>query len=309
MNQEHLTWPPERFFWAVLDASVLSSARTKRWRRSSQRLGYLFEGVLPGLAIEEVHAVYRRLRGPSPGAGLSPGAGTGAGQRFLACGLTRSVLEQEVDPQAVTLTPGSLPSFVEDEIELDRINLLTGSFLAKPVRLLQRRWLLHGAVILIACTSLIIFGLERRVHGMQDQINGAVSTKGRLVEQLLGPAPSRSGAPLQPGALRLTAELRRLQQTRSPDVAGTEMVDCSAILSDVLVRWPKDVHALTDSLSVTPTSITIRAAVPSMADAQRLADAFVALPGWRLHQPQSEARQDHVDVTLRLQPHQQEALP
>ena len=299
MNQEHLTWPPERFFWAVLDASVLSAARTKRWRRSSQRLGYLFEGVLPGLAIEEVHAVYRRLRGPSPG----------AGQRYLACGLTRSVLEQEVGPQAVTLTPASLPSFVEDEIELDRINLLTGSFLAKPVRTVQRRWLLHACVILIACTSLIIFGLERRVHGMQDQINGVVATKGRLVEQLLGPAPSRSGAPLQPGALRLTAELRRLEQTRSPDVAGTRMVDCSAILSDVLARWPKDVHALTDSMSVTPTSITIRAAVPSMADAQRLADAFVELPGWRLLQPQSEVRRDHVNVTLRLQPAQQEELP
>ncbi|MCH8342414.1 MAG: hypothetical protein IH983_00315 [Planctomycetes bacterium] len=306
MNQEHLTWPPERFFWAVLDASVLSAARTKRWRRSSQRLGYLFEGVLPGMPIEEVHAVYRRLRGPSPGAG----AGAGAGQRYLACGLTRSVLEQEVGPQAVTLTPESLPSFVEEDIEPNRINLLTGSFLAKPVRLLQRRWLLHACVMLIACTSLIIFGLERRVQGMQDQINGVASARERLVDQLLGPTPSRSGAPLQPWALRLTAELRRLQQTRSPDVAAAaEMVDCSAILSDVLARWPKDVHALTDSVSITATSITIRAAVPSMADAQRLADAFVALPGWRLHQPQSEAKRHHVDVTLRLGPDQQEALP
>lgn len=302
MNQEHLTWPAERFFWAVLDASVLSAARTKGWKRSSQRLGYLFEGVLPGLAIEDVHAVYRRLRGPSPGAG--------AGQRYLACGLTCSVLEQEVDPQAVTLTPGSLPSFVEEEeIEPNRINLLTGSFLAKPVRLLQRRWLLHACVILIACTSLIIFGLERRVHGMQDQINGVASAKWRIVEQLLGPVPSQSGAALQPWALRLTAELRRLQQTRSPDVGGTEMVDCSAILSDVLARWPNEVHALTDSLSITATSITIRAAVPTMADAQQLADAFVALPGWWLHQPQSEATRHHVDVTLRFEPDQQEELP
>ena len=306
MNQEHLTWPSERFFWAVLDASVLSAARTKRWRWSLQRLGYLFESVLPGLAIEDVHAVYRRLRGPSPGAG--PGAG--AGQRYLACGLTRSVLEQEVGPQAVTLTPGSLPSFVEEDIEPNRINLLTGSFLAKPVRTAQRRWLLHASVILIACTSLIIFGLERRVHGMRNQVNSVTAAKGRIVEQLLGPAPSRSGAPLlQPWALRLTAELRRLEQTRSPDVGGTEMVDCSAILSDVLARWPKDLHAMTDSMSVTPTSITIRAAVPTMADAQRLADAFVALPGWRLHQPQSEATRHHVNVTLRLQPDQQEALP
>lgn len=42
-----------------------------------------------------------------------------------------------------------------------------------------------------------------------------------------------------------------------------------------------------------------------MADAQRLADALSALHQWRLQQPQSEARRDRVDVTLRFEPIQE----
>ncbi len=294
-SPQHLRWPAERFYWADLDGSVLPASLRGRWGRRRQGLGYLFESVLPGVSIEDLHMVYCRLS-ESP-------------KRYLACGLPRTVLKQEVALQAVTLMPASPPAFIDNEVRLNSLNLLTGSFRPKAVRLLQRRWLVHGAVILMACVGLMIFGLERRVHGMQDQINGVAATKWRIVEQLLGPVPSRSGAPLQPWALRLTAELRRLEQTRSPDVGGTEMVDCSAILSDVLACWPDDVHAQTESFSVTPTSITIHAGVATMADAQRLADAFVTVPGWRLHQPQSEARRDHVDVTLRFEPNQQEATP
>ena len=50
----HLRWPAERFYWAVLDASQVSAVSGKL----NQRLGYLFENFLPGVAIENVQAVY-----------------------------------------------------------------------------------------------------------------------------------------------------------------------------------------------------------------------------------------------------------
>lgn len=289
---EHLRWPPERFYWAILDASVLSPSGAKGWIRSSQRLGYLFESALPGIAIEEIHAVYR----PLPG-----------GPRYLACGLPRTVLERDVPPEAVTLTPTSLPSFVGEEIDPNDSNLLTGSFLPKAVRRLHRRWLVAASVSLMACAALIVVGLERRVHAAEAEAVNIAQASTRLFERALGPAGTRSDGSGQPLALRLTAELRRLEQTRNSDVP--ELVDCSAVLGDVLAHWPNDVRVQTESASITPTSITIRAGVPTMADAQRLADAFHALPGWRLHQPRSEARRDHVDVTLQFEPDQPEALP
>ena len=46
-----------------------------------------------------------------------------------------------------------------------------------------------------------------------------------------------------------------------------------------------------------------------MADAQSLADALKALHGWRLQPPQSEVRQDRVNVTIRLDPQPAEEEP
>ncbi len=285
---QHLRWPAEGFYWAVLDGSVLSSAGRTGRTRLSQRLGYLFESVLPGLAIEEIHAVYRPL--PAAGSGL----------RYLACGVPRAVLEQKVPPQAVTLTPDSLPSFVDDEIDPADFNLLTGLFLPKAARSLQRRWLMLVALVLIACASLIVLGIERRVHAAQDQLASIGTAKARVLEQVIGPTAVGSGQSSQPPELRLTAELRRLEQTRSADVGVSEVVDGSVVLNNLLVLWPNDLHAQTESLSITPGSIDIRARVPTMADAQRMADAFVPLKGWRLQQPQTESRREHIDATLRL---------
>ena len=285
---QHLRWPAEGFYWAVLDGSVLSSAGRTGRTRLSLRLGHLFESVLPGLAIEEIHAVYRPL------------PAVGAGRRYLACGVPRAVLEHEVPPQAVTLTPDSLPSFVDDEVDPADFNLLTGLFLPKAARSLKRRWLMHVALVLIACASLIVLGIKRRVHAAQDQIASIGTAKARVLQQVIGPSAVGSGRSSQPPELRLTAELRRLQQTRSADVGVSEVVDGSAVLNNLLVLWPNDLHAQTESLSISPGSINIRARVPTMADAQRLADAFVPLKGWRLKQPQTESRRDHVAAILRL---------
>ncbi len=289
----HLRWPADRFYWAILDASSLPGRPTGRSRRQHERLGYLFESVLPGVTIEEVQAVYQRLPGDA--------------KRVLACGITRNVLEQEVDQCALTLSPQTAPAFVDERIEPAALNLLTGRFCPGAVRRAHRRLMLSIALVLTLCAVLVIVGLERRTSAQRRAHNDVFTARTAILEQVLGsaaPAPGMgAGIPGIPGAgaeLRMTAERRRLEQTRSHDVAVSELHDSARVLARLLGLWPSDVPAQTQSLSISSTSITIRAQVPTMTDAQRLADALARFPKWQLHQPQSESRRDHVQVTLRL---------
>lgn len=78
--------------------------------------------------------------------------------------------------------------------------------------------------------------------------------------------------------------------------------DCATILAQVLASWPTNVHAETESLSATAGSVTLGGRVPSMAEAQALASALAGVEGWRVNQPQTEARSGAVQFTLRLEP-------
>ena len=279
----HLRWPAERFYWAILESPDVSLGRVLQTRRAIQRLGYLFESALPGEAIEQIQAVYQRLPGHS--------------RRFVACGVPTQLLEREVDQSALTLSPQSMPSFVDASIDPARLNLLTGPFLPKAVQHLRRRWLLHVCVIATLCASLLVLGLERRVGLHRRAGDDLVAAQNTTIRQVLGTSVPFPGAGAE---LRLTAERRRLEQTRSDDITVTDVSSASTILARLLALWPQNLHAQTRSLSITARSITLRATVPTMADAQTLADAVAPLEGWRLQQPQSEARRDQVDVTLRF---------
>lgn len=285
----HLRWPADRFYWAILDTSSMPGRPIGRSQRQHERLGYLFESVLPGVTIEEVQAVYQRLPGDA--------------KRVLACGLPKNVLNNDVDASAVTLTPESAPSFLEGSVDLARLNLLTGSFLPHTVRHLRRRWLLHVCLIFTLCAALLIVGLERRTNRHRHWINDLTAAQATTIKQVLGPNTTLPGAGA--GELRLIAQRRRLEQTRSDDLPVSKVGNAAAILTRLLAPWPQNLHVQTQSLSITSSSITIRASVPTMADAQTLADAFVSINGWRLQQPQSEARRDRVDVTMRFEPNRE----
>lgn len=279
----HFEWPPEKFYWAVLDASGLTGVNSKL----SQRLGYLFENVLPGIAIEDIQTAYQSLP-DSRG-------------KYVACGLPRSVLAQEVPATVLTLSPREFPAFIAENCELSgrppAMNLLTGAFTPTPIKRFSRRWLIQAAALLSVCAATIVFGLERRAQSARNQLASIAVQQKAILESVLGPAPTGS----QPPALRIVAELRQLEQTRiaavGPDV---ERENCSMILAELMKAWPVQVHLQTESISITPMTVTLRGQVPAMADAQVLADMFAALAEWRVAQPQSEARKDSVDVTLRL---------
>lgn len=280
MTAGHVRWPADRFYWAVIDASVLPG----RSRPTPKRLGFLFEDVLPGLAIEDVHAVYRRLDG-------SPA-------RYLACGLPREVLETQVPLETLQLLPESLPPFVEDSIDPAEINLLTGSYAPPALRAARTKWLLHAAAALFACTVLVVLGFERRVHASRQHLDDLDGARTGLIEQVLGPQPAGSSA--LPVYERLKVERRRLEQTRLTGGEITDPPDAALTLAAVLKHWPTDLRAETETLSVGPSSIDVGATVPTMADAQRLAESLGQLPGWTLMPPRSEARRDSVVVGIHL---------
>jgi len=279
----HARWPADRFYWAVLDGSMLGGAPV-RGRRRRQRLGYLFESLLPGIPIEEVHAVYERL----------------PGERYLACGVTRSALAEGISPETVTLAPVSLPAFVADDIDAGRLNLLVGAFAPQPVRRLRRRQVMVALAGIVLCAAMMTLGLERRASALRQETTRVAATEQQVSEDVLGPAARASIGTSFPPERRLVAELRRLQETRSDAAPVQETADCTLALAGLLALWPSDVPIRAESVTVQPTSITIRAQAAAMADAQRLADALKPLDGWAIGQPQSEMTRDGVDLTLQL---------
>ncbi len=280
----HLSWPSQSFYWAILDTSDFPRASFGRGPNARQ-LGYVFESVLPGLQIEQVHAIYRSL----------PGNG-----RVLACGVPADALETLPD-DIVTLTPESLPPFLSEFADADSLNLLTGRFVPTGVWRVRRRWIAQVWIILATCVALLVWGLERRTIALRGQSDDFVEARASVLEQALGTAIARSTPGGQPPELRLAAEVRRLEQTRETGHATTELTDCSSILEAVLMRWPAEVRAQAESVSITEAAVTIRAIVATMADAQVFANAFAAMPGWRLKQPRSEVRRNQVVVTMRLE--------
>ncbi len=281
MSERHVRRPAERFYWALLDGGLLP-----RGGKRHRQLGYLFERFLPGQAIEEVQAVYRAV--------------PGARNRFLACGAPADKLREGLDSGALTLAPQALPAFVHEPLDPAAFNLLTGALLPEAVRRLRGRATFLAAAVVIGCCLLLIAGLERRKGAVEAHTAGVLAAQTAIIERALGPGASGAGS--QPPLARLVAAVRQLEQTRRADPVAADLLDCSAVLSQLLEHWPAELRASTESIVVAPDSITVRAIVANMGDAQHLADALDRLPGWRLLQPQSESRKDDVVVSLRLEP-------
>ncbi|MCH8825286.1 MAG: hypothetical protein IH984_17455 [Planctomycetes bacterium] len=290
-QHKHLKWPSSRFYWAILDASCINNSHMRSLRRKSQQLGYIFESYLPAVAIEDIQAVYRPLSSNV--------------NHYVACGLPKELLDDGLDPKAITLTPSELPSFIDQDCDPFQLNLLTDEYQPKILRQLHRRSTLLVCGIITICTILLIVGLERRTNAALKQIETLHDSQTKLLEQVFDSGSNIPGA--LPGALRITAELRRLQQTRSGDRVSTEINASSLLLANLLSLWPGNIHVQTESISITQTSITIRAKVPTMADVQQFADALAPLPSWQLKQPQSKANHDHIDVTLSFESVQEQS--
>jgi len=186
-TNDYVAWPPERFYWAVLDTSILPD-RARWWRRSREQYEYLLEPFLP-IPISDVHAVYEPIDD----------------DRVLACAVERRVLEGEIPAGAVTLSPSGAPpvtSEVDDEGDLLgetlaaralRMNLLTGSYAPAPVRRTRARLRRTVFALLTLVFAFILLGLERRIRAAGEQQSTLATAIRDVQASVLGAQDSPSG--------------------------------------------------------------------------------------------------------------------
>ncbi|MDQ7012449.1 MAG: hypothetical protein Q9O74_00970 [Planctomycetota bacterium] len=277
-----ITLAPTMFYWQVLDPTPtgpLPRSITARERR----LGFLFETVLP-VPIEDIHAVYRPL-------------GDG---RWLACGMDRDALQDYRD--ASTLTPVSLPAFLECTTDPASLNLLVGEMEPAPVRAARRRTTLTACVMIVLCAGLLFVGLSRRAAAHEKRAASFAAAESAIYAEVLPPSTSTL-----PPAARMTAELRGLERTRGQPIDTKLRPDAPRTLAALLGSWPgqrdgEPLHVLTESLSVSPTSISILARLPDEASAEVFEQELHPPPGWRGTQPSVQRERDTITVRVRMEP-------
>lgn len=112
----HVTWPPERFYWALVDAPG--------WRRP----GPVPDGLRQAAADEL----------PVPADDLFVVCAPAREGTVLVCAAPRAALAS-VDAAAVALTPAALPEFAHATCDPATLNILVGEFEPRAVRRARSR--------------------------------------------------------------------------------------------------------------------------------------------------------------------------
>jgi hypothetical protein len=275
-----LRWPCERFYWCILDASLLPAGE----KATDERMRFVLEPELP-VPLDDVHAVFVQAAG-------NPA-------KVVACALSKEVLRRDVTAQALMLGPSDAPAFVRDVFEKGfdpaRLNLLVGEFEPSTVRSWRRRTTFAALAFVALAFALTVLGIERRATSARNDEERLRSRRESLVTSSLGPPPPGHALPPE---LRVAAELRALRQTRRQSDAVPASIDITDRLIDLLQHWPLDVPTRTESIVVSDTAVHIRGLVSENDAAQRLATATSALTGLRMSFPSVQAAPDGVRFGL-----------
>lgn len=282
----HVRWPVTRFYWSVIDTSNLPTRRP-----DATQLGYLFEDVLP-VSIDEIHAVFLPLDE----------------HRHLACGVAHDHLTDHELNDALTLGPQTLPPHlcIEDGTGDARypipdpavINLLCGPHEPAPVKRLRRRARMLTAMTMAIVVTLIIFGMERRRAAALQSIDRIKAEQDAVIASVI-PSEARN-AFAGPPELQLTAELRRLRQTRAGSAPDESHADITGAVIALFSAWPHEVHLETESITIDPQRILMVGRVPSMGDASRINEQLNRVVGWTIDAPDATRRGDHTAVSVSL---------
>ena len=267
---KEVTWPQERFFWAVVDASLLPKRR-----RNHEQLCYLLEPHLP-LPVEAVHATFLPLEN---------------GQ-FLACAVEEEKLEK-LDDSAISLLPGSIPDWVPTLDSPPRINLLMGKWQPAPVTRAIRR--LHRIMALVVAVMAVtaVIGVERRIRRTKESTTAIQNEAQAMMEQILGSSPS-----LLSPELRLETELRKLRRTREVKSKETRERNAAETLSEFFATWPPLDGVRTESVIVNQDTVHLRQQAKDGQVAEQFLDALEGPEGWVRHLPRIQSDQDSVSLSL-----------
>lgn len=232
--------------------------------------------------------------------------------RYLACGVEHDRLARLVadTPGTRTLTPESVPQFINAKFEPSTLNLLTGPFEPREVRIAKRRSLVAAVGAAILSLAVLAFGAQRRVTTYRIASGTNEAARIRVLETALGDAAARPNADLL-----IAGELSRLRATRAStaeSARGQALTGNAAeLLAGLFAAWPRGVHCRLDTVTVVPTSVTLSGTVKESTAAQRISDALtaataptaqgvIAPAAWRASQPRIDVRDGEAVFTIRL---------
>jgi hypothetical protein len=260
------SWPPDRFYWAVVDANGWNSA------------GPLPRGCAGALAdevpvpIEDLHAV------------CAP-AGNG---KLIVCAAEREAI-QALDPETLSLGPSELPEGISGLAGLQSLELLTGEFEPLPIRRVRTRRRILALATVALCGGLVSYGLSRRAETWLD-----LSAQQRAAAVTLAASTIPSGDPDL-----LALEANRVRGRKSPKELSPAP-DASIALAELLQIWPTEVGNKPQGITIAPTSMSCSVLVEG--DPSPFLKALQAPRGWVLHEPRLNSSGAATRLTLHLTP-------
>lgn len=263
-----LSWPADRFYWAVLDAPGVS------------RPGQLPTGLYP-ILDEEI---------PADTAELHAVCVPAADGKLAVCAIETIDLA-EVPVDSLSLTPSELPAFVESlGVSAERFNLLSGSFEPRPLRSRRIRRHAFSALTVLLCVSLLAVGLHRRSLRWEARAESARIATSRVANLVTATGRVED----------IRAEAARLEGTRDALAQASPPPDASLSLAALLESWPARVSSRPQSITVGPEGIAVSVAVEG--DASAFLGAFSPPPGWTLAEPRLNASDTVTRLSLQLRP-------
>jgi hypothetical protein len=269
---DRIAWPPERFYWSVVDAPGV------------RRAGTLPEGLRDDLQqdlpvqVDDLHAVF---------------APTGDG-RLVVCAARREDLGG-VEPSCLTLTPQALPGSIAAFVDCGVLNLLNGEFEPRPLRRARIRRHLSVAALVLTAGVILSVGMLRRAAQWDSVSRDAEAASGRVLSQVGTGSSAES----------VRAELARLGSATETAATFQRSPDTSLLLASLLDAWPSTVPSKPQSISATPTNMSVSVAVEG--DAAPFLRAFKPPTGWRLEEPRLNTAGSVTRLSLQMKPVQEGA--
>lgn len=261
----HIALPPERFFWAVVDAPG--------WRRP----GPVPEGVLAAAADEFPLEMERLFAVGAPATG-------GAA---VICAVRRDLLAS-IDPGAVSLTPETLPAFVAGRCAPGALNLLRGPYEPRLIRRARARAFSMIAGTVVLGLALCSLGLLRRAESWRSEARRA-SSEAR--EILLAASPAGGDLRSEIDGLRAVARAQQAQDRPA---------DAALVLAEVLSGWPHQIPCVAHSIAVGEGHASLSLSVDG--DPSAFLGTLRPPPGWALDEPRLNTVDATTRLSLRLRP-------
>jgi len=263
-------WPPERFYWGVLEETG--------WNRAGilpEALRPMLEEELPR-EVSDLHAVC---------VPMADGA-------LAVCAVDRADLEH-VPGGTLSLTPQSVPDFLDARADASQFALLVGEFEPRPVRAARVRRHVAAAAVLVACSLLVAFGLQRRMNYWESVVSSTRIVATELIDKV-----SLVLAPGSNHRRQLDDEIDRLRRLESAFTRETLPVDAAAPLAAMLRVWPSAVPNKVQAIAVNPSGMTISVLVEG--DVSPFLRAFRTPAGWLLDEPRLTAAGNVTRLTLQV---------